>query len=151
VAAFVSAKTPNAASRLPRTFLDSNIFLYCEDSANPAKQVRALGLVQEHLRLKTGVVSMQVLQEYFANATRKLGVDASLARRKTEVYTRFYVVEPSINDIFAAIDLHLLRKLAFWDAMIVHCAKQAGCREVLSEDMQHGQLIDGVRIVNPFI
>jgi predicted nucleic acid-binding protein len=94
---------------------------------------------------------MQVLQEYFSNATRKLGVDPSLARQKTEVYRRFYVVEPSVSDIFAAIDLHLLRRLAFWDAMIVHCAMQAGCREVLSEDMQHGQVIVGVRIVNPFL
>ena len=80
-----------------------------------------------------------------------MGVDPSLARQKTEVYTRFSVVEPTVSDIFAAIDLHRLRKLSFWDAMIVHCAKQAGCREVLSEDMQHGQVIDGVRIVNPFI
>ena len=140
-----------SVSRLPRTFLDANILLYCEDSANPAKQVKAVGLVQEHLRRKTGVVSMQVLQEYFANATRKLGVDASLARQKIGIYTRFYVVEPAAHDILAAIDLHLLRKLSFWDAMIVHCARNAGCREVLSEDMQHGQVIDGVRIVNPFL
>ena len=151
VATLVDAKTPHAVKRIPRTFLDTNILLYCEDSANPAKQVKALGLVQEHLRRKTGVVSMQVLQEYFSNATRKLGVDPSLARQKIEVYTRFYVVEPSVSDIFTAIDLHLLRKLAFWDAMTVRCAMQASCREVLSEDMQHGQVFDGVRIVNPFL
>jgi predicted nucleic acid-binding protein len=151
VASFVNAKTPLTVKRIPRTFLDTNILLYCEDSANPAKQVKALGLVQEHLRRKTGVISMQVLQEYFRNATRKLGVDPSLARQKIEVYTRFYVVEPVLNDIFAAIDLHLLRNLSFWDAMIVHCAKLAGCREVLSEDMQHYQYVDGVRIVNPFL
>jgi len=147
----VSSKAHGAAPRLSRTFLDSNILLYCEDSANPAKRVKAVGLVQEHLRQKTGVISVQVLQEYFANATRKLHVDASLARQKAEVYTRFYVVEPSVNDIFAAIDLHLLRRFSFWDAMIVHCARQAGCREVFSEDMHHGQVIDGVRIVNPFL
>ena len=139
------------SARLPHTFLDTNILLYCDDSAYPAKQVRALELVLKHQRQKTGVISLQVLQDYFSNVTRKLGVDAGLARQKVEIYTRFYVVEVSVSDILAAIDLHRLQVISFWDALIVHSAKQAGCREVLSEDMQHGQVIDGVRIVNPFI
>ncbi len=65
VATLVDAKTPHAVKRIPRTFFDTNILVYSEDSANPAKQVNALGLVQEHLRRKIGVISMQVLQEYF--------------------------------------------------------------------------------------
>ena len=105
----------------------------------------------DHQRQKTGVVSLQVLQEYFVNATRKLGLDAGLARQKVEVFTRYYVVEPSANDILSAIDLHRLRGFSFWDALVIHSASQAGCRELLTEDMQHGQLINGVRIVNPFI
>lgn len=147
----MSSQAPPAVTRPSRTFLDSNVLLYCDDSANPAKQVRALKLVLDHQRQKTGVVSLQVLQEYFVNATRKLGLDAGLARQKVEVFTRYYVVEPSANDILSAIDLHRLRGFSFWDALVIHSASQAGCRELLTEDMQHGQLINGVRIVNPFI
>ena len=73
MATLVDAKTPHTVKRIPRTFLDTNILVYCEDSANPVKQVKALGLVQEHLRRKTGVVSMQVLQEYFSQRHSKVG------------------------------------------------------------------------------
>ncbi len=145
-----SSESPGGATRHPRTFFDANILLYCEDSAHPAKQVRAVELVLEHLRRKTGVVSLQVLQEYFVNATRKLGMDAVLARRKVEIYTHFHVVEPSAGDILSAIDLHLLRRFSYWDALILYSAKRSGCSVLLTEDLQHGQVIDGVRIVNPF-
>lgn len=151
MAAPVSSLAPPFVTRPPRAFLDSNVLLYCDDSANPAKQVRALKLVLDHQRQKSGVVSLQVLQEYFVNATRKLGLDAGLARHKVDVFTRFHVVEPSAKDILSAIDLHRLHGFSFWDSLVIHSAKQAGCRELLTEDMQHGQTIDGVRIVNPFL
>jgi predicted nucleic acid-binding protein len=78
-------------------------------------------------------------------------LNAGLARAQVEFYSLFQVVEPKTSDVLAAIDLHRLRNISYWDALIVHCAKLAGCRELLSEDMQHGQVIDGVRIVNPFL
>ena len=97
------------------------------------------------------MISLQVLQEYFTTVTGKLRMDPDLAKRRVESFAKMNVVEPSICDILSAIDLHRLHRLSYWDAMIVHCAKQAGCRELLSEDMRQGQVIDGVRIVNPFI
>ena len=151
MAAQVGCEELPAVSRSKRVFLDSNILLYCEDSANPSKQKRALELLLEHQQRKTGVVSVQVLQEFFVNATRKLGIDAALARQKIEIYSRFDVVEPSVADVLSAIDLHRLRVISYWDALIVRCAKQAGCRVLLTEDLQHGQVIDGVRVVNPFL
>ncbi|MGD0546416.1 MAG: type II toxin-antitoxin system prevent-host-death family antitoxin [Terracidiphilus sp.] len=135
----------------PRTFLDTNILLYGDDLAYPAKQQRALDLILEHRTQRTGVVSLQVIQEYFVNATRKLGLDPGFARQKVESYCRFAVVEPVATDILAAIDIHRLHRISYWDALVLHCARKAGCRVVLSEDMQHGQVIDGVRIVNPFL
>jgi predicted nucleic acid-binding protein len=135
----------------PRTFLDTNILLYADDLAYPAKQQRALDLILEHRTRRTGVVSLQVIQEYFVNATRKLGLDPEFARQKVESYCRFEVVEPVATDILAAIDIHRLHRISYWDALVLHCAKQAGCRVLLTEDMQHGQVIDGVRIVNPFL
>jgi len=139
------------APQFPRTFLDSNILLYCDDAAYPEKQATALNLVLENKIRRTGVVSLQVLQEYFVNATRKMGVDAGLARQKVEMYSDFHVVEPTVTDVLAAIDLHRLHRISYWDALILRSAKQSGCRVVLSEDMQHGMMVDGVRIVNPFL
>jgi len=138
-------------SRLPRTFLDSNILVYAEDSADPSKQQKAIDLIIEHGRQRTGVVSLQVLGEYFSAVTRKLKLDPGVARSQVEFYSRFHVVEPTVVDILAAIDLHRLRGFSYWDSVIVHCARQAGCALLLSEDMQHGQVVDGVRIVNPFV
>jgi predicted nucleic acid-binding protein len=147
----LSAKMEAQRSPAHLSFLDTNILLYCDDSASPAKQQKALDIVLQHRRNGTGVVSLQVLQEYFANATRKLGLDPGLAREKVEVYARFRVAEPSVADLLAAIDLYRLQNLSFWDALILRSAKQSGCRVLLTEDMQHGQVIDGVRIVNPFL
>ena len=64
---------------------------------------------------------------------------------------RLQVVEPKVADILGAIDIHRLYGFSFWDSLILCCAKQSGCRILLSEDMQHGQVIEGVRIVNPFL
>lgn len=143
---------PSAPAARPlRTFLDTNILLYCDDSTHVSKQRRALELVLEHRAQRTGVVSLQVLQEYFVNATRKLGLDPGLARQKVEAYARFDVVEPVTADVLAAIDFHRIHLISYWDSLVLHCARKSGCRVVLTEDLQHGREIDGVRIVNPFL
>lgn len=133
-----------------RSFLDINVLVCADDSTVPGKQHRAIELIAEHRRSGTGVVSMQVLQEYFVTATRKLQVDARIARRKVELLAEFDVVASELADVLAAIDLHRLHGINFWDALIVRSAKQSGCRVLLSEDMQHAREIDGIQIVNPF-
>jgi predicted nucleic acid-binding protein len=133
-----------------RTFFDTNVLVYTDDKAAPAKQRRALDLIAEHRRTKTGVVSLQVLQEYFVTVTRKLHLDPRIARRKVELIAEFDVVFPEVADILAAIDLHRLHGVSFWDALVLRAAKQAGCSILLSEDMQGNREIDGVQIVNPF-
>jgi predicted nucleic acid-binding protein len=145
------ATIPVHVARPLRSFLDTNILLYCDDLAYPSKQQRASELVLEHKAQRTGVVSLQVLQEYFVNATRKLGLDPGLARQKVETYSRFDVVEPVAADILAAIDFHRLHRISYWDALVLHSARKSGCRVVLTEDMHHGQEFDGVKIVNPFL
>jgi predicted nucleic acid-binding protein len=133
-----------------RSFFDTNVLVYADDKAAPTKQRRALALVAEHQRAGTGVVSLQVLQEYFVTVTRKLQVDPSIARRKVELLAEFDVAAPQVADILAAIDLHRLHGLSFWDALVLRSAKQAGCSVLFSEDLQEAREIDGVRIVNPF-
>lgn len=133
-----------------RSFFDTNVLFYTDDRANPAKQRLALNLTAQHRRQRTGVVSIQVLQEYFVAVTRKLHVDARTARRKVELLAEFDVASPDLADVLAAIDLHRLHEINFWDALIIAAAKQTGCSVLFSEDMQAEREIDGVRIVNPF-
>jgi len=133
-----------------RSFFDTNVLIYADDKAAPAKQRRALDLVAEHRRAGTGVVSLQVLQEYFVTITRKLRVDQRIARLKVELLAEFDIAATDVTDVLAAIDLHFLHGFSFWDALVVRSAKQAGCSVLLTEDMQETREIDGVRIVNPF-
>ncbi len=133
-----------------RSFFDTNVLLYADDESAPTKQRCSRDLVAEHRRSGTGVISLQVLQEYFVNLTRKLHVDPRIARRKVEMLAEFDVAAPELADILAAIDLHRLHGFSFWDALILRSAQQSGCRVLLSEDFQEGREIDGIQIVNPF-
>ena len=133
-----------------RSFFDTNVLVYADDKAAPAKQQRALHLLAEHRRARTGVVSLQVLQEYFVTVTRKLKVEPQVARRKVELLAEFDVATPELSDILAAIDLHRLHGFSFWDSLVVRSAKQTGCSVLFSEDLQEAREIDGVHIVNPF-
>lgn len=133
-----------------RSFFDTNVLVYADDKDAPPKQRRALELIAEHRRDRTGVVSPQVLQEYFVAATRKLHVDSRIARRKVELLAEFDVATIEVPDILSAIDLHSIHGFSFWDALVIRSAKQGGCRVLFSEDMQHSREIDGVKIVNPF-
>jgi len=140
-----------SVDRVPRSFLDTNVLVYGDDRSEPMKQRRALDLIRDHRLNRSGAVSLQVLQEYFVAVTKKFKVDPGLARQKVEVFARFDVGEPKIEDILSAIDFHRLHRISYWDALVLRMAKQTGCSVLLSEDMQHGQVIDGVRIVNPFL
>jgi predicted nucleic acid-binding protein len=133
-----------------RSFFDTNILIYADDKAAPVKRRRALELVTEHRRARTGVVSPQVLQEYFVTVTRKLHVDPSIARRKVELLAEFDVATLDVTEILAAIDLHRLHNFSFWDALVIRSAKESGCAVLFSEYMQHARDIDGLQIVNPF-
>ena len=134
-----------------RSFFDTNVLVYADDKAIPAKQRRAIELVAEHRRAGTGVLSSQVLQEYFVTVTRKLQVDAKIARRKVELLAEFDLVVPDLDDILAAIDLHRLHGFSFWDTLVLRAAKESACTILYSEDLQPGRVIDGVQIVNPFV
>jgi predicted nucleic acid-binding protein len=133
-----------------RVFLDTNVILYADDRSAGAKRLRAIELLRDVVGKGVAVLSTQVLQEYFAVATRKLRVPPEVARSKVDALAQLDVVLIRPEIIVAAIDLHRLYALSFWDALIVKCASVAGCTRVFSEDMQHGALVDGVVIVNPF-
>jgi predicted nucleic acid-binding protein len=133
-----------------RSFLDSNVLVYTDDEDSPAKKQRALELFAALRRQRTGVLSTQVLQEYFVTATRKLGVEAEAARRKTEIFGRLHLVTLGLEDVLGAIDLLRLHHLSFWDALVVRAALVSGCSRLLSEDLQAGRRFERLEVVNPF-
>ena len=133
-----------------RIFIDTNILLYAEDERESSKQSVAQAIISEALTANYGVVSTQVLQEYFVIATRKLKVDATMARRKVGLFAKMHVVQVDIKLILEAIDQLRLSSLSFWDALIVRAAAAANCATLCTEDLNHTEVIAGVRITNPF-
>ncbi len=133
-----------------RIFIDTNILIYADDADSGVKQAIAQAIVTGALQSGVGVISTQVLQEYFAVATRKLHVAPDMAQRKVEVLANLAVVAVDVSHIIEAIKLQRLYGLSFWDALVVQAARLGGCSRLLSEDMQAGQTIEGVTIENPF-
>jgi predicted nucleic acid-binding protein len=133
-----------------RVFVDTNVFVYADDASAKIKRVRAREVLSGLVRDRRAVVSTQVMQEYYAAAIRKLGLAPEKARMRVERLHRLdtVVVRPEI--ILGAIDLHRLHSLSFWDALVIKAASVAGCGRLLSEDLNEGQVIERVRIVNPF-
>ena len=133
-----------------RSFIDTNILVYADDAFDPRKQQLALDLVVDLRSRQEAVLSTQVLQEYFVTATRKLGLEAHVARQRVTQFARFELIQPTLDMLLAAIDLQQNRSLSFWDALIVQTASAARCSVLYSEDMQAGARIGNVLIVNPF-
>ena len=133
-----------------RSFVDSNVLVYSDDATAPEKQSKALNLLERCRIERTGVVSTQVLQEYFVTATKKLKVPTDVARRKTELFSHFELVQIGAEDILSAIDIHRIHQISFWDALIVRAALRSRCTILFSEDLQGGRRIDDLEIMNPF-
>jgi predicted nucleic acid-binding protein len=131
-------------------FVDTNVLLYADDRADPRKRDIARNLISEVFRNRNGRISLQVMQEYFAAATRKLGIDAAIARRKVELYSRLDMVRLEVSDLLAAIDLHRLHHFSIWDALIMRAAMISGCRKLYTEDLQTGFRLENLEVVNPF-
>ncbi len=133
-----------------REFLDTNILIYAHDARDARKQTCARDLLRRLMRERRGVVSLQVLQEFFAAATRKLGMSSEDARRRVVQYSRFDVVTLGPVDLVAAIDLHRLHHLSIWDALVVRAALNGACTTLHTEDMQSGQIVDTLMLHDPF-
>ena len=137
-------------SRAARAFFDTDIFVYAQDVDSPLERQRSRELITEVGIAGTGVISTQVLQEFFVTATDKLGVDPLAAKAVLKTFAIFEIVQASPRLIEEAIDCSVVNRLAFWDALIVSAAASAGCGLLYSEDLNAGQAIRGVGIENPF-
>ena len=131
-------------------FLDTNLLVYTDDAADRRRSRIAMAEVEAAITSREGVISTQVLQEYFSVTTRKLGTDPGIARRRLQLFATLEVVQIDVEMILGATDLHRLHGLSFWDALIIQAAGRAGCEVLLTEDLQAGRSIAGVRITDPF-
>lgn len=132
-------------------FFDSKLLCYTDDGDDPARQRQALDLWQRSRQGGLAVISVQVLQEYYAVVTRKLGVDPAIAIEKLRLFRRAQVIVPDADDVIEAARLGVEHRLSFWDAMIITAALKADCAFLYSEDLQHERRFGSLEIRNPFI
>ncbi|MEX2270712.1 MAG: PIN domain-containing protein [Vicinamibacterales bacterium] len=135
-----------------RTFVDTNVLIYAHDVDAGAKHDVAAARLRELWEERSGVLSMQVLQEFYVNATRKISAPLSkpTARGIVSTYAPWCVEGPTPADLTAAYEIEDTAKISFWDALILAVAARAGAARVLSEDLNADQSIAGLLIENPF-
>lgn len=135
------------------TFVDTNVLACAHDAAEPTRQQIAAALLEDLWRTRAGILSTQVLSEFYVVATRKF--DPPLPRREArevvDAYAAWPVVRVDAPLILAASVLEERHGLSFWDALIVEAARRGGARRLVSEDLQAGRRIAGLVIENPFV
>lgn len=137
-----------------RFFLDTNIFVYALDRSDARKLRVATQLIREALATRKGVVSYQVVQEFFNVALKRFAQSMSAAEAEQHLITVFrpLLVVHSSEALFAeTFRLQPRYRLSWYDALIVQAARNAQCDVLYTEDLQHGQKFDNLRVVNPFL
>ena len=135
-----------------RNFIDTNIFLYANDSADPAKREQARQIIRNGIADETAVLSAQVLGEFFTVVTSR--ISAPLSAEEAEgvigVLSVLPVIEIDLRLVLRATDIHKLYGISYWDSLIVAAAQRAGCTQILTEDLNTGQSYHDILTVNPF-
>lgn len=135
-----------------RTFVDTNVLVYLFDDAEKKKQARAKERLARERGERELVISTQILQELYVALTRGPSPIASheIAATAVREAAALTVVQVDVPLIASSIDACQRHQLSFWDALVLRAAAQAGCDRLLSEDLNAGQVIDGVVVENPF-
>jgi predicted nucleic acid-binding protein len=134
-----------------KTFVDSNVLIYAHDFRAAAKNELAKKVLRELWNEGTGALSVQVLQEFYVNVTRKIPspLPKDSARGVVETYS-IWCMDTTPAEIAAAFRIEDDSKIGFWDALIASCAVKCGAKRILSEDFNPGQRVAGIAIENPF-
>jgi predicted nucleic acid-binding protein len=135
-----------------RTFVDTNVLIYAHDIDAGRKHEVASDLLRTLWADRTGILSTQVLQEFYVNVTRKIRrpLTKAQARSVVDAYAPWCVAGIGLGDLAAAFRIEDEARVGFWDALIVAVAARGGARRIVSEDLNAGQSIAGVAIHNPF-
>jgi predicted nucleic acid-binding protein len=136
----------------PRTFVDTNVLVYAHDAGETDKQPIARAVLEGLWADRSGVLSTQVLTEFYVVATRKFKppMPRSEAREIVALYSTWSVVQVDVELILDAAALEEAAQLSFWDALVVEAARRSGATRLVSEDLQAGRRIAGIQIQNPF-
>ncbi len=134
-------------------FVDTNILLYAHDRQAGARQAQAAALLTSLWESRTGVLSTQVLQEFFVNVVRKIKPPLAIpqAREIVRSYSVWVTHDTCPAEIVRASEIMELAGFSFWDSLVIAAAEKSGAEILYSEDLQHGQRIAGVLIQNPFV
>src|SRR5580704_17555811 len=134
-----------------RNFVDTNILIYAHDVDAGAKHQVAKTVLRELWSQRSGVLSMQVLQEFYVNVTRKIAspLPKDVARLVVNSYS-IWCMETTPTEISAAFRIEDESRIGFWDALIAASAAKSGATKILSEDLNHQQRIAGIPVENPF-
>ena len=135
---------------MKRCFVDSNVIVYANDRRVRKKQKLAIELVARLMRARSGVISIQVMQEYANTALLKLRQESSVVIRQLRLLESLYVVSPTVQLVRRSVELRNAYGIGFWDAGIIAAAEAGECDIVLSEDFSEGQYYAGIQVVNPF-
>jgi predicted nucleic acid-binding protein len=135
-----------------KAFVDSNILIYAHDLDAGAKRVRAAERIAELWRSGGGALSTQVLQEFYVNVTQKIKrpITRAAAREVVRDYIPWVRSAISGATVIRGSEIAEAWQVSFWDSMILAAAEQSDVETLLSEDLNHGQVIAGIRIENPF-
>lgn len=136
-----------------KAFVDTNILVYAYDRGAGAKHAKALDLVENLWLQGTGILSTQVLQEFYVNVRRKAQRPVTVEQAR-DLVSDYLAWDPVVNDgaaMLKAIDLENRYKLSFWDSLIVAAAQKSGASILYSEDFNHGQKFGSVEVRNPFL
>lgn len=136
---------------MSKIFLDTNILIYSMDKSQQTKQKKCRHLLKGLADGPWGVISTQVMQEFYTAATVKLGADPLITKDILRSLERFEIVIITPGIIKDAIDCSIINRLSFWDSLIVAAAESAKCDILWTEDLNDGQIIRGVRIENPLL
>ncbi len=135
-----------------KCFLDTNILVYAFDVSAGRKHEVAKRIVIDLWDTKDGILSTQVLQEFFVSVTKKIPkpMDAGLAREIVSDLLKWDIVINDKNSLLEAIDIHIRYNYSFWDSLLIQAAIRSGAALLLTEDLTDSQKIKGISIKNPF-
>jgi predicted nucleic acid-binding protein len=131
-------------------FIDTNIIVYANDSADKKKQDRALEIISDLIKKKSAAISTQVLAEYAFTALKKLEQKSEVILRQISLLESLEVIRQSPDIIRRGIEIKTFYKIGFWDACIIAAAEFAKCDLILTEDLTTGQFYSGIPVLNPF-
>ena len=134
-------------------FFDTNILVYANDSSEKVKQEIARSLLKDSLIKQNGVISVQVLSEFWVTVTHKIKnpLSVEIAEKEIELFQLMEIVSLDYSLFKDALRFQQIIQISYWDSLILAASHSAGCKTIYTEDLNHGQITAGMELCNPFV